>query len=347
MISPAQLRTRVLTACLLGAAALAGCQAQKQNSLPPPTGENAPPPPKIPALSELGKQPQGQPARGGAERAGTGSLQPVDKAELGPKETGVLTAIAVEEGDRVKKGQLLFRLDAAQAQLAVAQAKAAQSAARVQLDSARLDFERTQALRARGSVPEDALDQARARLDAAASAFEQAGAAFALAQRRFGDMVVYSPIDGIVTEKRMNVGETATMMPPSIVLVVQNIDRLELRARLPETALKHVREQSELTVSFPAIEQSRRVKIARIAPTVDARTRTIEIVAEVDNRDHRLKAGMLVEVTYGAGEADAAGQEVQAQGGAGPHERAPAPSAQVERTRALSPAERKAGSATP
>ena len=55
-----------------------------------------------------------------------------------------------------------------------------------------------------------------------------------------------SPIDGVVTEKRMSVGETATMMPPSIVLVVQDIDRLELRARLPETALRTVREKSEL-----------------------------------------------------------------------------------------------------
>jgi RND family efflux transporter MFP subunit len=312
MTSIAKPATRVLIVCLLGAAALAGCQSQKQNSLPPASGEKAPPPPKIPVLSELAKQTPGQPARG-AERAGTGSLQPVHEAELGPKQTGVLTAIAVEEGDRVKKGQLLFRLDAAQAQLAVVQARAAHSAARVQFGSAKLDFERTQALRARGSVPEDALDQARARLDAARSALEQAEAAEGLAQRHATDMVVHSPIDGIVTEKRMNVGETATMMPPSIVLVVQNIDQLELRARLPETALKHVREQSELTVSFPAIEQTRRVKVARIAPTVDARTRTIEIVAEVDNRDHRLKAGMLVEVTYGAGQGEAEPAQAEAE----------------------------------
>jgi multidrug efflux pump subunit AcrA (membrane-fusion protein) len=92
-------------------------------------------------------------------------------------------------------------------------------------------------------------------------------------------------------------------MPPSVVLVVQNIDVLELRARLPETALKTVREGAQITVRFPATDETRPVTIKRIAPTVDVRTRTIEIVAEIPNSDHRLKAGMLAEVAYAGAEA--------------------------------------------
>jgi multidrug efflux pump subunit AcrA (membrane-fusion protein) len=111
-------------------------------------------------------------------------------------------------------------------------------------------------------------------------------------------MVVTAPFDGVVTEKRMNVGETATLMPPSIVLVVQDLDSLELRARLPESALKTVHQGSEITARFPSVGQSRRVRVKRIAPTIDARTRTIEIVGDVDNKDHRLLSGMLAEVVY-------------------------------------------------
>jgi RND family efflux transporter MFP subunit len=345
MTAIARHRTPIL-ALLFGLALLAGCQQKKENSLPPATGDKAPPPPHIPQLSELARENPGEVASGG-ERVGTGSLHPLHKAELGPKETGLLTEIAVEEGDRVKKGQLLFKLDAVQAQLAVAQAKAQQGAARVQLDSAKLDFERTKALRERGSIAEDALDQARSRLDAAQSAVEQAEAAMGLAQRHATNMVVHSPIDGIVTDKRMNVGETATLMPPSIVLVVQNIDQLELRVLLPESALKTVREGSELTVSFPAVDETRRVKVKRIAPTVDVRTRTIEIVAAVDNPDHRLKAGMLAEVQYGerAGEGSAAADETAAHSASGGKERAP--TAQAERTRPEDKPKRASGSATP
>ena len=90
-----------------------------------------------------------------------------------------------------------------------------------------------------------------------------------------------------------------------VVLVVQDIDRLELRARVPETALRTVHEQSELQVTFPALDETRTVRVKRIAPTVDPRTRTIEIVAEVENGDHRLKAGMLAEVAYGTPTASA------------------------------------------
>jgi RND family efflux transporter MFP subunit len=225
-------------------------------------------------------------------------LRPRLNASLGPKETGLLTSIAVDEGDPVKKGMVLFRQDSVQAALAVDQAKAAVATVQVQVDSAKLDYDRTKALRERGSVPADALDQVKSRFDSANSSLVQAKAGLAVAERHAANMVVTAPFDGVVTEKRMNVGETATLMPPSIVLVVQDLDSLELRARLPESALKVVHEGSEITARFPSVGQSRTVRVKRIAPTIDARTRTIEIVADVDNKDHRLLSGMLAEVVY-------------------------------------------------
>jgi RND family efflux transporter MFP subunit len=160
-------------------------------------------------------------------------------------------------------------------------------------------FERVKALHERGAATPDAHDQAKAQVDSARSMVVQAQAAHDAAAHRLSNMVATSPIDGVVTEKRMNVGETATLMPPSVVLVIQNVDVLELRARLPEAALSSVRVGGSVTTRFPALGTSRNVTIKRIAPTVDPRSRTIEIVADVDNRDHGLLAGMLVEVAYG------------------------------------------------
>ena len=282
---------------IAAAVAAVSCRSKDGPSLPPPTGSGAPPAPSIPALKELsGAVPATQTTPDG--RAGTGSLHARHQAQLGPKASGVISFIGVEEGDRVKKGQLLFRLEAAQAALATEQARTALSSAQVQLDSAKLDFDRAKLLFDKGSIAPAAFDQAKSRYDAAASTVEQAKAAVNLAERHATDTAVYSPIAGVVAEKRMNVGETATMMPPSVVLVVQDIDALELRARLPETALKGLSEGSEITVRLSALDETRRVRIKRIAPTVDPRTRTIEIVADVDNADHRLKAGMLAEVAY-------------------------------------------------
>jgi len=292
----------LLALCLLLALGpVGGCAKKELPKLPPAVGEGAPPVTKVPTLEELEKQ---GPAvvKAAGTRAGTGSLQALHYAALGPKVTGNLAAIMVDEGDRVKKGQVLFRIDASQAEIGVEQAKAALAAVKVQLASAQLELDRTTKLRERGSVPEGVYDQVKAQVDALTSQAAQAQAAVSMAQRHVSDGVVTSPIDGIVSEKRMNVGETATLMPPSVVLIVQHIDVLELRARLPETALKTVREGAEITVRFPATDESRPVKIKRIAPTVDVRTRTIEIVAEIPNADHRLKAGMLAEVAYARGE---------------------------------------------
>ena len=282
---------------LLTCLSLGACQKKDLPKLPPATGEQAPPAPKIPKLAELAKQ-SGAADTPVAARAGTGSLQALHSAALGPKDSGLLTAIAVDEGERVRKGQVVFRQDDEQAKLALEQARTQVATAKVQQASAQLDLDRTRQLHERGSVPQDALDQAKSRADAADSMVAQAQASVNLAQRRLANLVVTSPIDGVVAEKRMNVGEIATMMPPSVVLVVQNIDVLELRARLPENALKTVGEGAQLEVRFPALDETRKVKVQRIAPTVDPRTRTIEIVAQVDNKDHRLKAGMLAEVAY-------------------------------------------------
>jgi multidrug efflux pump subunit AcrA (membrane-fusion protein) len=117
---------------------------------------------------------------------------------------------------------------------------------------------------------------------------------------------------GVVRERRLIVGVTATLMPPSFVLVLQDVDKLELRARLPESALADVREGSEISARFPSVNQTRKVTVKRIAPTIDARTRTIEIVADIDNSDRRLLVGMLAEVTYGDGAKTAQARELTA-----------------------------------
>ena len=148
-------RTQTLQLLLIAALALSAssaCQSKKESGLPPATGQGAPARAPIPSLAELAKAAPVV-AQAIALRAGTGSLRQLHEASLGPKQTGVLSAITVDEGDRVKKGQLLFRQDSAQAQLNMEQARAAVAAAKLQLSQAQLDFDRTNTLRERGSIP--------------------------------------------------------------------------------------------------------------------------------------------------------------------------------------------------
>jgi multidrug efflux pump subunit AcrA (membrane-fusion protein) len=117
-----------------------------------------------------------------------------------------------------------------------------------------------------------------------------------MAQKALSDATVRSPFDGVVTAKLKSIGEMATMMPPTVVVTVQDQLVVELRVRVPERWLTQVRPGSVLHVRFDAIGVDREAKVARINPTVDARTRTIEVIAELDNPDLQLKPGLLAQV---------------------------------------------------
>jgi multidrug efflux pump subunit AcrA (membrane-fusion protein) len=110
----------------------------------------------------------------------------------------------------------------------------------------------------------------------------------------------------VVARKLKSVGETVTMMPPTTVLLIQDHSVIELRTRIPEATLKHVKEGELITAHFTAIDVNREAKVVRIQPTVDPMTRTIEIVADVDNKDNLLRPGMYVEVELKAPAAEPA-----------------------------------------
>jgi RND family efflux transporter MFP subunit len=276
-----------------------GCgRSSADPGLPPATGSGVP----APEIPSVGALLQAAPAAG-SERGAlsiTGTLYAREEASLGPSASGTLREVKVREGDRVKKGQLLFRLDAAQAGLAVDQARAQLESARVNERAMELEFNRTKELFDRGSIPKATFEQVQARRDLAKASVAQSQAQLALLQKNAADNVVRSPIDGVVTQKLKNVGETVTMMPPTIVVVVQDIDQLELRARMPERTLATVKAGTPLRVRFPSVNVERVVPVARINPAVDVATRTVELVAWIDNKDGALRPGMLADVSIDA-----------------------------------------------
>lgn len=279
------------------------CQKKEASiDLPPLEGENAPPKAVIPEIEE---KPALATAQSNDRFVVTGTVQPIKEAKLGPKSTGTIAAMLVEEGDKVKKGQVLFRLDKSQQSLAVKQAQAALNSAKVAQNTAETDLARTKALYDNGSVAPAVYDQMKARFDATEAAVEQAKAAVAQAKQSIIDTTVRSPISGVISARLSNTGETVTLMPPSVVLIVQDISKLEVRGRAPETMLKRLKPGTEIEVRFPSVDITRRVAIERINPSVDPRTRTVEVVALLPNQDGSLKAGMLTEMDFGAYSEDA------------------------------------------
>ncbi len=283
----------VESACLLVVIAVGvpACDRAEADGLPPASGPGAPARPELPTVASASAR-ESQPANAGL--VVTGSTYPIEEAKVGPKGQGIIAALPVDEGDVVKKGQLLFRLDGAMQAHSVAQARAALATAEVARTTAATDFQRTASLKERGAVSQAAFDQMKARLDGAEMGVRQAKAALSTAQQMSADTAVYSPISGIVAERKTNVGEAA----PPVVMTIENISTLEVRARLPERALTRVEVGSKAKARFQTGVE-RTIEVARLSPSIDAKTRTFEIVALLPNEDQTLKAGMLVELSFG------------------------------------------------
>jgi RND family efflux transporter MFP subunit len=270
-----------------------GCdraESETRSALPAANAQGGP---KVPVLPAGGQQ-AAAPAPASDRYVAT--ALPRDSVELGPKSSGTLTAVLVEEGARVKKGQLLFRVDSRGSRLGVMQAETALQGATIHRDNAQRELDRQRKLAESGTISPAVLERAEATFTTASNGIEQAQVALSMAKRTTGDSSVVSPIDGIVTRKLKSVGETATMMPPTVVLEIQDQSIIEVRARVPEAALRTVRAGDRITAHFSALQLARGATVVRISPTVDPQTRTIEVVAEADNADGTLRPGMYVEV---------------------------------------------------
>jgi RND family efflux transporter MFP subunit len=292
-------RTILLLAVTSLAALASGCKKsaeEKDKALPPPSGAGAAPLPALPEIKVASAQ-EASTTVAPTEGHTTGTTFPRAEAQVGTNASGVIEKIYVKEGDKVRKGMVLFRQDTGDAALRLAQADAALEAAKVNLRATETEYARTKAMYDAKAVNGMQWDQIVAKLDGARVQVQQAEVMRSMARKALGDATVRSPLDGVVASKLKNEGEMATMMPPTVVLVLQDQSTLELRLRLPERALSEIAVGDPVTAKFNAVGVTREAKVARIQPAVDARTRTIEVVAELPNKDGALRSGLLAEVS--------------------------------------------------
>ena len=284
------------TLLLLAAIAVAGCDSKAQGRELPSAEESGKLTLKSTAPEEIERVVAGPGKRG---QAYVGTLKAKSRAEIGPNVSGVVLKMLVDEGDEVKRGQLLFAIESTHASLAVSQAKATVTAAQVQLAQAEREQARIKKLVDRGSTSSANLDNADSAVEAAAASLKLAKVGLRAASARLADHKVKSPIDGVVTRRFSSVGELVNQQPPTVAMVIQDLDVLELRIDVPEAAVRVAPPGTEFKAHVPALGTDHVVKVTRIVEEVDPQTRTVELVARIENPDRKLLPGMYVEVAAG------------------------------------------------
>jgi membrane fusion protein (multidrug efflux system) len=299
------LRSAIALSLFAGALASA-CREKPQAEAPAPASKPAEE--EKPALPEDVKKGLAEVAAAVEEAAEesstlreTGELVSPVQSDLSAKLPGRVGKVFVDEGARVRRGQPLLEIESDYLKLDVDRAEAALARAKAAEGEARRDFERKEGLLAKNSVSQAVYDRTRATLDQAEAARAEAEAALALAQRKLADAVLVSPIDGIVAEKRTDVGERLGESTVAFVLV--QVSPLKVRFELPERYLAEVERGQIVRVRVdPYPHEVFEGKITVVVRAVDRETRTFAVEAEIPNRDERLKPGLFARVELDLGQ---------------------------------------------
>ena len=220
-------------------------------------------------------------------------LRPLEEADVGSKTLGVLDAVLVDRGDHVKRGQLLalVRPSDLPDQLAAARGSLAQTQASVSL--AQTNYERSRALAPNGIVSQQELQSASAALATAQAAQAAAQAQVSALAVRLGELRIDSPMDGVVSARRLDPGAMVGLMSGATILTVVRIDMLRVMISVTEKDVPKVHVGQDAHVELDAVPgKSYAGKVVRMAPALDPSTRTVDAIVELRNEREELRAGM-------------------------------------------------------
>jgi membrane fusion protein (multidrug efflux system) len=241
-------------------------------------------------------------AGGSAARTGedsrltlTGEFVAHVRSDLVPRTGGRVGQVFVDEGEAVRKGQPLLQLETEYLKLDVARAEAELRRAEAAAQDAGRDFERKKGLAQKGSVSQATFDRSQSGADQADASRQAARAALDLARQRLADATLVSPVDGVVAERRTDVGERLT--EGTVAFVVEQTAPLKLRVRVPERYLGSVRAGAPVRATVEAFPgEVFQGTVSLVGGSVDPQSRTFLIEAEFPNRDRRLRPGQFARV---------------------------------------------------
>jgi RND family efflux transporter MFP subunit len=228
----------------------------------------------------------------------SGSLRAVNSALVKARAAGELQGLTVREGDTVKAGQLIARVDATESEARVRQAQQQADAARSQIDIAQRQFDNNKALVDQGFISKSALDTSLNNLQSAQASHKAAAASVDLARKGLDDTLLRAPIAGVVSQRLAQPGERVGI--DARVIEIVDLGRLEMEAAVSagDSIQVAVGQQAVLQVEGSARPVTARV--ARINPSAQAGSRSVVVYLGIENGTG-LRQGMFAQGTLGTG----------------------------------------------
>jgi HlyD family secretion protein len=252
-----------------------------------------------------------------AQITANGTLSPRSTTQVGAQVSGRVIELHADFNDRVKKGQLLAKLDEQvllaqldQVQAAYELARANRLKAEVTFADAKRQLARQQALQQQQLVSGATLEAAEVTRDSAAAALEasraqvqQATATLKQARTNLAYAAIYSPVDGIVLSRAVELGQTvaASLQAPVLFTIAEDLTHMQIDSAVAEADIGRLREGMTATFTVDAFAGKTFegvIRQVRNAPTTTSGVVTYDAVVDVDNAQLELRPGMTASVTF-------------------------------------------------
>ena len=232
----------------------------------------------------------------------TGDLEPVITTEVSSQISGQIVEVTVDFNSRVKRGDVLARLDTATYDSRLRQAEAQLANTRANHTLSKLNVDRARGLFAKNLVSQQELDQAEAQFQQASAQLLIQTASVENAKTDLSRCTLYAPIDGIVIDRVAEVGKTvaASFNAPTLFTLVNDLAQMQIKAAVAEADVGNVEVGQDVTFTvdaFPNRQFRGRVEQLRNLPTTTQNVVTYATIINVRNDDLKLKPGMTANVS--------------------------------------------------
>ncbi len=219
----------------------------------------------------------------------SGPLVAPQTAIVRAKSSGVLLSLDVAEGQKVKAGQAVGRIDSSDVDNRLAERQAVLEAARVQVVQAQRNHESNQRLAQEKFISANALEASRVALDAARANVRATEAQLGTVRAAARLATLVAPIDGVVAKRQAVPGEKLSPEQPLLTLV--DLRRLELAGSVGTHEVSLLKPGMPLDVTVEGSARTIRASLERIAPAAEAGTRSIGVTVSIPNPDESFRAG--------------------------------------------------------
>lgn len=232
----------------------------------------------------------------------TGYVQPVEKVDVGTQVSGVIEKIYVDYNSVVKKGDLLAELDRSTLQEKLTQSNASLASALSDQAYAKQNFERTKELFEKNAATKVSYEEAENRLVQANTSVTNARANVHQANVNLSYASITSPINGVVLDRAVNVGQTvaASFNTPTLFTIAEDLTKMQVEADVDEADIGKVRVGQKVTFTVDAYSMDTFegvVEQIRLQPIVTNNVVTYTVIIEAPNPDNKLFPGMTANIT--------------------------------------------------